>query len=194
MLSYQGDDTAIEPSHAGPPPDSSVCLTQGPPRRAAPAERPQPPRTATREALHAVLQVQYLQETLSVSPHHSSDKNITGKQHTSPPAPIAHEMPIRISGTPLSPGAVLALKTIGAAGIDDVAIASFSAACCIEGETVVNAGWKGKTTAGRRRWRTSQAPGPAAGTRRSTSCWRMRFDLTCSISKVQARTGSYNIW
>jgi hypothetical protein len=35
--------------------------------------------------------------------------------------------------------------------------------------------------AGRRRWNTSLASGPAAGTRRSISRCRMRPDLTCNI-------------
>jgi hypothetical protein len=86
----------------------------------------------------------------------------------------------------LSPGVVLALKTAeaSAAGVEPVEEGAPASTCCTGEESVVNADWPGKTAAGRRRWRTSLAPGPAAGTRRSTSRWRMRLDLTCSITKL----------
>ncbi len=45
--------------------------------------------------------------------------------------------------------------------------------------------------AGRRRWKTSLAPGPAAGTRSSTSRWRMRSALTCKISQRKVKRRGY---
>jgi hypothetical protein len=60
----------------------------------------------------------------------------------------------------------------GGAGVDSPLP---SAAC------VVGCGFAGLGAAGRRRWSTSLAPGPAAGTRSSTSRRRMRSDLTCQV-------------
>jgi hypothetical protein len=51
------------------------------------------------------------------------------------------------------------------------------------------AGDGGFDAAGRRRWRTSLALGPAAGTRSSASRWRMRSALICGKTRGGGRRG-----
>ena len=67
---------------------------------------------------------------------------------------------------------------LSSGGTSDADSPPSSAACAGRG-----AGF-GVGAAGRRRWNTSLAPGPAAGTRSSTSRWRMRSDLTCGTPKA----------
>ncbi len=75
----------------------------------------------------------------------------------------------------------LGLSGRGCSGVGALSLSALPAAASVGGGSPCsNFG-----ATGRRRWNTSLASGPAAGTRSSTSRWRMRSDLTCETPKQE---------